>query len=69
MELTTAQMAAMKMQKLVPRGLANQESSSVPMAAAYHQAMCVMPRTTVEMVLMSRMKPAVSLTGGNGSLR
>lgn len=53
-------MAVMRTPIFVPRGPANQESSSVPTGAACHRAMCVMPRTTVEMDQMNHLKPAVS---------
>lgn len=54
-------MVAMKTRKLVLRGPADQDSSSVPMDAVCHQAMCVMPKMTVGMDLMSHLKHAVSL--------
>lgn len=57
----TARMVAMKTQILVLRGPVDQDSSSVPMDAVCHQAMCVMPKMTVGMDLMSLLKHAVSL--------
>lgn len=56
----TVQTAATRTQTLVHRGPADQDSSSVPTGAVCHQAMCVTPRTTVEMDQMNRLKPAVS---------
>ncbi|MEQ2184542.1 hypothetical protein GOODEAATRI_009042 [Goodea atripinnis] len=51
----------MRMPTLVLRGPADQESSSVPMAAVYLRATFAMPRMIVEMGQMSRTKPAVSI--------
>lgn len=53
-------MAAMKIQRLVPRKLVHRDSSSVLMDSAYHQATCVMLRMTVETDLMNHIRPAVS---------
>lgn len=53
-------MVVTKIQKLVLRRPVGQDSSSVPMVAACHQAMCVMPKMTVGMDLMSHLKHAVS---------
>lgn len=58
MEYLTVQTAVMKTQKAAPRRRADRDSSSVPMDAVYHQAMCVMLRMTVAMGLMSPIKPA-----------
>lgn len=53
-------MVAMKIQQLVLRRPVLQDSSSVPMGAVCHQAMCVMPKMTAGMDLMSLSKHAVS---------
>lgn len=52
-------MAVMKIQQLVLRRLVLQDSSSVPMGAACHQAMCVMPKMTAGTTLTSLLKHAV----------
>lgn len=58
----TVQMAAMRKRTVALTRPANLDSFNAKMDAAYHKVMCVMHRTTAEIIQMSRMKCAVSVS-------